>query len=485
MRRIFITYLAISATLIQFAWAQFPEDALRYSSIGLGVGARSLSMGMAYTSIANDFSATYWNPAGLGQIRMSEVSLGLSHQSYGNTSTFLGNTRSLDNSLTDLNNFGLVYPFPTAQGSLVFAVGYNRVNDFSTALSFDGFNPKSSIIQSMAPDGEPYPKKYVTMAERLALANADTSTGLFVSPIRDSLQQRGKVLEGGGLNNWTFAVAVEAARQLYLGVSLNVVSGSYTYNREYIETDIFDKYNKIRFGNYYGNDYSFKQLNLVNTINGDISGFTARFGMLYKFNTGARIGINIKTPTFINVRENFSTDGTSTFDVVAQGRLSYNDRLEGKTEYDVTTPFVFSGGISVPISDLMIAGDVEFTDWTQMKFSNADPSVEQYNTDIKTLFRPTANLRVGAEYEFDEFRLRGGFAYLPSPYRGDPSSFAQKYITAGLGFIVQGNVAIDIGYAYGFWDARHVNYLDVNFNDPTTFENITTHSLMATVSYRF
>ena len=419
--------------LVAPSGAQFPEDALRYSSLGFGVGARSLGMGMAFTGIANDFSATYWNPAGLGQLQLSEFSVGLSHLSYGNTSSFLGNQKSFTNSSTDLNSFGLVYPFPTTRGSLVFAVGYSRVNDFTTGLSFDGFNDRSSIIPTLN-EG---------LAYDLYLVDS-----LGQTPLVDSLQQRGKVIEGGGLNNWSFSLAVEAARQLYLGFSLTVISGAYSYNRDYSEIDVLNKYSQARFGT----DYAFTRLNLINTINADVSGFTARLGMLYKFRSGARFGINLKTPSFLTLRENFSTDGTSVFDVPdAQGRFSYNQRQSGKTEYDVSSPFVLSVGGSVPLGDLMMAGDIELTDWTQMKFSNADPLVEQYNADIKDLYRPTVNLRGGVEYEFSDagFRIRGGFAYLPSPYQGDPPSFAQKYVTAGLGFVVQENIAIDLGYAHG------------------------------------
>lgn len=462
--RIFIAGVC-GLTAVTTAGAQFPEDALRFSSIGLGTGARALGMGMAYTSIASDFSAIYWNPAGLGQLKMSEMNIGLSHQSFGNTSTFFGNERSLDNSSTDINNFGLVYAFPTSRGSLVFAVGYSRVNDFSTALSFDGFNGGSSIIPAMNSD----------MAYELYLIDAQGNT-----PLRDSLQQRGKVLEGGGLNNWSFAGAIEAARQLYLGLSLNVISGTYTYDRDYSELDIFNKYSVAR----YDTDYAFTRLNLINTVSSEVTGVTARFGMLYRFDSGARFGLNIKFPSYVTVRESFSSDGTSVFDVPdTAGRFSYNFRQDGRTEYSVTSPFVLGTGFSLPIGDLMIAGDVEFTDWTQMKFSNADPLIEQYNIEIKELFRPTVNLRAGAEYEFSStgLRLRGGYAYLPSPFRGDPASFAQKYITGGLGFIVQNSIALDFAYAYGSWNTFHVNYDETS----TTLEKIRTHSLMTTISYRF
>src|ERR1700741_2615617 len=136
-------------------FSQFPEDVLRLSYPGLSVGARSLGMGLAYTGVANDFSATYWNPAGLGQMRLNEVTLGLSHISNNDQSDFFNKQQSFTNSSTSINSVGMVYPFPTARGSLVFSVGYGRQVDFASGLSFKGFNPNSSIIQTWAPDGVP------------------------------------------------------------------------------------------------------------------------------------------------------------------------------------------------------------------------------------------------------------------------------------------------------------------------------------------
>jgi hypothetical protein len=38
----------------------------------LGVGAKAIGMGSAFTSVANDVSSIYWNPAGLSQLHQSE-----------------------------------------------------------------------------------------------------------------------------------------------------------------------------------------------------------------------------------------------------------------------------------------------------------------------------------------------------------------------------------------------------------------------------
>lgn len=44
------------------------------SFLKIGVGARTIGMGGAFTAVANDLSAIYWNPAGLGRLPTSQVS---------------------------------------------------------------------------------------------------------------------------------------------------------------------------------------------------------------------------------------------------------------------------------------------------------------------------------------------------------------------------------------------------------------------------
>jgi hypothetical protein len=41
----------------------------------VGVGARAMGMGGAFVALANDATASYWNPAGLAQLREAEFSL--------------------------------------------------------------------------------------------------------------------------------------------------------------------------------------------------------------------------------------------------------------------------------------------------------------------------------------------------------------------------------------------------------------------------
>ncbi|MGA2622935.1 MAG: outer membrane protein transport protein [Bacteroidota bacterium] len=474
-------------------YSQYLDDALRYSTPGLGVSARSLGMGTAYTGVANDFSAVFSNPAGLGQMRMSEVTLGMSNVSYGNTSTFFNSSQSLTNSSTSLNNLGLVYSLPVQQGSLVLAVGFGREADYTSGLSFQGYNPGtnpvSSIVQMWAPNNQTL-SQYESIAEQLYLAVADTITNKFVSPINGKLTQSGTVLESGGQNYVTVSGAIEASKNFYIGATLNFISGSYSYVRNYQEEDLANVYTRANTVTLYNNNkdttvFDLNYLTSDQTLEHDISGFSMKLGMLYKFGPGSRLGIAIKTPSWITVHETYSEQASSTFD---NGDHYALPASSSNYDYDIASPYVFSAGLSHSIGDLMLAGDVEYTDWTQMQFSNASAELMSLNTTFKTEFRPTVNYRLGGEYEFSSvgFRLRGGFAYLPSPYNGDPSSFAQKYITGGLGFIIADAFSIDIGYAHGYWDTKHAQLWDINGN-PTaeTTEKISTDNLIGTISYRF
>ena len=50
--------------------------------LSIGVGGRALGMGSAYTAVANDVTAGYWNPAGLSKVEFPEIIL-MHDQRYG------------------------------------------------------------------------------------------------------------------------------------------------------------------------------------------------------------------------------------------------------------------------------------------------------------------------------------------------------------------------------------------------------------------
>jgi long-subunit fatty acid transport protein len=453
-------------------FAQFPEDALRLSMPGFGVGARALGMGGAYNGVASDFSAIYWNPAGLAQMTRAEFSAGLSYLNSQDDGTFFGTTTGAENNVTNLNTLGLVHPVPVRRGSLVLAFGFHREGNFASGLEFNGFNPNSSIIQNSAPNGDIYPSDLSdNLAYQLYLANLDTLTGRFISPIMDRLTQSGTVTESGGLNNWSIAGAVDIAPNTSVGLTVTYVAGSYRYDRSYLEED--------KANIYATSPFDFGQLDIEDFIDGDISGVNAKFGLMYRIPERFRFGLTVKTPTAFTIKETYGTSATARFD--NGDKTTYTS--DGTTEYDVRTPWVLGAGASVILKDLLLSADAEFTDWTAMEFANASSDLLSMNKDIKSTFRSTWEFRFGGEYDIagSGFRLRAGYGLRPSPYKGDPSDYDRTTISGGAGMLLGGSVMLDLAYTHTAWKNYRTNYNATSRVD----EALTWNTFLATLSYRF
>lgn len=74
------------ALLISFFFAPAfasAQDAPKYSNefLAIGVGARALGMGGAYSAVVNDVTSGYWNPAGLLGVQ-GDMQIGLMHNEY-------------------------------------------------------------------------------------------------------------------------------------------------------------------------------------------------------------------------------------------------------------------------------------------------------------------------------------------------------------------------------------------------------------------
>jgi long-chain fatty acid transport protein len=477
MNRFFLCGLALVLTA-SASLAQTSEDAIRLATQGggRGVGSRALGMGNAYIGVSDDFTATYWNPAGLAQMRHIEFTGGITNFTYNNSASFLGTSMDEKQSATKLDNIGFALPLPTSQGSFVLAFGYNRVADYTTGISFDAYNPNSSIISSLYDSDPTYDIPF-----QVYLENSDGST-----PINGQVNQSGIAKESGGLGNWAFAAAIDVAKDLSFGVTLNVLNGSYKYERNYVEADTRNFYHTATPPALDSGYLAFNSFYLDNVVDGSISGFNAIFGMMYRSDR-VRVGLTMKTPTTVKVSETYTDAGESVFDA-GSGLQSQRYSYTADNSYGVMSPWVFGVGVSVePIVGLLIAGDVDYADWSQIEWTD-NQDLERTNTTLQSNFRAVTNIHLGAEYEIPgtDVRVRGGYQITPSPYEGDPSSYDVKTITGGAGILLQNNVLLDLGLGFGKFSTRHSNYIDpvMTLASPT-YEDVKTTRVNFTISYRF
>ncbi len=482
-------FLILSACFFSFnAYAQNELDAIRFSQQGLGIGARALGMGGAYTGIANDYSAIFYNPAGLGQIKRMEFNLGFDFYQYNSAATYLDTKQDALNSRTAIQSLGFVMPFPTYQGSFVMAFGYNRQANFTGAQNINAFNPSQSILDGFAATSTPRfdSNNNIILSDLASYAweqfLLNDSAGLYVNPIRGNVLQNSELLEDGGRNSFAIATAIEVAPSLFVGGTLNIMSGSYSYIRTYRESDAQNRYQ------------TFQSLTLEETIETDITGWNLKASLMYVLDDHLRLGLAVETPTTLTFNELSTQTLSSRFKSAPAPNqpLSFSDRLPANNfEYRLRTPFVFSGGVSLEEPNFTISAQATFTDWTQLEYRADGESFADLNRIFKTDFQQTIDYAVGAELRsvFLPVRVRAGYNYQLSPLkfrdaaRTQPTTNddARKTLTFGAGLLLRKTLSIDVAYlrtTQSIFGSLYTGSAQVG-------ETLTLNSIVLTTSFRF
>lgn len=486
-----LTKLFLLSTICFFSvtvHAQNELDAIRFSQQGLGIGARALGMGGAYTSIANDYSAIFYNPAGLGQIKRMEFNLGFDFYQFNSSASYLNTTQNATNSRTAIQSLGFVMPFPTYQGSFVLAFGYNRQANFTGGQNINVFNPSQSILDGLAANSNPRfdNSGNIILSDLAAYAweqfLLNDSAGLYLNPIRGNVLQNSELFEDGGKNTFSIATAVEVAPSLFVGGTLNIVSGNYSYFRTYRESDAQNRYEK------------FQSLTLEETIETDMTGWNLKASLMYVLDDHFRLGLCVETPTTLTFNELSTQTLSSRFKVAPAPNqpLSFSDKLPSNNfEYRLRTPFVFSGGVSLEEPNFTISVQAIFTDWTQLEYRANSESFADLNRIFKTDFQQTIDYAVGAELRsvFLPIRARAGYNYQMSPLkfrdaaRTQPttSDDARKTLTFGAGLLLRKTLNIDVAYirtTQSIFGSLYAGSAQVG-------ETLTINSIVLTTSFRF
>jgi len=430
------------------------QEEIFQRGVELGIGARALGMGGAYIGVADDYSAGFWNPAGLTQIRRLEGFGTMSHIQRKNDAS-VGNLFAADElSVTRVNSIGLAYPVPTYQGSLVFSLGYHRLKPFDSSLQFGWLN---------------------TTPE-------------------DSVTQRWSELEEGSLNNWVFAGAAEVAPNFSLGASLNVWSGTDAYQFSFKESDVpFDL-------------YTFREFRRDDDVTSTFSGYNLKLGGFYRPISNFRLGFTLATPVTYTIKDEWRTSEKTTGD---DG--SIDDTVDrGSIEYKIRSPFSFGAGASLSVANLLLAASVENNDWSQIRYVSdppfADKTKNEANEELARQYRNTLRYHLGAEFTLPliDLQVRGGYFYDPTPlgpeyFTGRDNSLAlrlnevpkeadREFFTAGVGILLDKQVRLDVGVIHGRWhDFKDplTDFVNDKDDDLPLDEKITFNKLFATLAVRF
>jgi len=398
-----------------------------------GIGARALGMGGAFVAVGDDYTASYWNPAALAQIRRFEFLGSIGHQSRTNNASLSSTSTGDTGRFTNVDALGFAYPVPTYRGSLVFGIGYNRIKRFDSNFSFGWFN----------------------------------------GSVGDSVAQRWTEREDGGLDNWTFAGAVDVGPNVSLGAALNIWTGRDNYLFRFREQDVLDIWTFSIFDTTFGIDTKYSGVNL-------------RFGALYRAGRVLRLGATVSTPTRFTASEDWQESGVLDFD---DGTFEQTGD-GGFFKYKIQSPWSFRAGGSLQLQNLLLSGQIDYVDWSQIRYKSEPPveglGIVDANLLIQDTYRDVVRLRAGAELFIPGINasLRGGYFRDPSPFRGATAQQDREFFSLGFGILLDKQLRLDLGWIGGNF-SRFGRPITDGSDTYEVKEDINSNRVFATFAFRF
>ena len=397
-----------------------------------GVGVRAMGMGGAFIGVADDFTAVFWNPAGLAQIQHREVYVTFSRNSIDNEADQFGTVAKSELSNTQFGSLGLVYPYPVYQGSLVFAAGFNRVKDLDSTIRIRGFIPSEGL-------------------------NSDNS-----------------FVHEGELIATSVAAAVDVAPSVSLGLAINIISGEDEYALEFTFEDVADRPQR----------FFKKQETFSDDFKSVVSATLGAMIRAPRDDPRVRIGATLTTGpthkiafTFRGIPEvsGFNLveydNGTLERDRVIEddGTVTATSVEEVTNTYKLNLPLEFGIGVSaIPVPGLLLAASAHFGEWSQAEFAGVDDSGLRANASCETQYDDKVRYHLGAEWQVPVVAvdLRAGFYTDPLPFAGprDPNLAVSEdnpvvvmdrdryFVTLGAGVLLEEVVQLDAAWTRGTFE---------------------------------
>lgn len=402
-----------------------------------GGSARMQGIGGAQTALGGDISSASSNPAGLGFFNRSEFSFSPTFNFVNSTSDYIQTTTKDSKLNFNFANLGVVVNKSKGEftdgkwrgGS--FGITVNRVADFQNRITYEGQNSYDVVNGEIVFDEDrpadlidrAYYDTYFTDNGHVDFASDIAELAFYTyiidtfsidpetviidrnlyhpngdvaipTPASPSVQQE-SINSKGAMYQTSLAYGGNYADRIYFGASLGILSVNREVERIYEETIP-------------GTDLS--SLILTDTYEISGMGVNAAFGVIARPIDQFLVGLSYTTPSYIGLEQ--SRELVMEVNFVDE---SFEDGFVYEPfTYNVTTPSRLSGGVTWFFGkNGFITGDVEKVNYGGAKISNAGAgySVAGDNQSLGRL-ESVLNYRLGAEYRFDKFRVRGGYSFM-------------------------------------------------------------------------
>lgn len=465
-----IAFLALNS------YSQNEIDALRYSQNDIMGTARYVSMGGAFSALGGNFSVTSTNPAGIALYRKTELTITPGFTRSLVSSDFYNSTTEDIKFNFNLNNIGLVstYKFPNRLDkpgwkSISYAIGTNRISDFSNNITITGVNTSSSILEQFASNANG--TYYTDLTEENGFMNEAliwqsylinpslNDTMLYEAPVSGNVGQTKTINTRGGMSETVISFGGNYDDKLYLGATVGMPRIRYVEESSFYEENL-------------GTDtvHNYKHFTLEQYLRTKGTGINLKLGFIYKAAQWLRLGGAIHTPTFYQMSDEWNS---SIVDANVENRIENHESSNATINYTVTTPLKAIGSIAFVFGDKgLISGEYEYINYSEARLSSDDYKYGIENRIIQQKYVATDNFKIGTEWRLDPITLRGGYVLQGNPFNSNlNNNTEQTSYCFGIGFKEEGYF-VDFGYIltvhkeqYYLYDPVLVNVADNNYKN--------------------
>lgn len=513
-------FIGIVLSIFSEVYSQgFVDNALLFSRTTPGGSARIQALGGAQVSLGGDYSSALSNPAGLGMYNRSEFTFSPGYSVNNTTASYLGESQKDGKSTFNIPGISYVFNHKSNKetgflgGSL--GLSLSRTNDHNVFYNYGGSNNQSSIIDYFIDDAYNYDPQEMLVGgfdfyNLTALAynnfliedyydnNNNLIYGSVLSPLpadpgngipaeTRTVRQAETFESKGAQNQWNISYGANFSDKFFIGAGIGITTLRYNLKVRYSESDFS-----------YDQDPTYNPIDNFNVEeNLDIEGAGVNFtmGMIFRPIDHVQIGASFVTPTFYQITDTYFAyldSRWNSFDYYDDGTTILNDVSEEFdtpliSDYNLTTPFKFSTGLTLISKSGFISGDIEMVNYGKTKYSAETQGISFNgdNEEIRQSYSSVINYRVGGEYRYNIFRVRAGYRFMADPYKdNDGIDRSIQTISGGLG-VKMDKFFVDMAVIYSNSDDRRIPYTAPDKPTPVAMLENKFTSYMLTVGFSF
>ncbi len=408
---------------------------LRYIENKPSATARFIGFGGGGTALGGDVSNIWHNPAGIGFFNNSILVLDLG---------FISNANSehTDSKLY-INSLALV---SEKKDGVTLAISYNRSSNFHSTLNYNLQNDNNSIVDFFLEQANGIPLANLNnqldngltdlngLAYSTYIINPDFDDQYFSFIGLASVQQSEEIKRRGRMNQWNIAWSRELKSKLYYGFGFSYKTSFFGEDRLFQE-QVLDDSNAL------------KNITLNENLEQRIQGGHLQAGLIYRLKDYIRLGFNINSPSIIFVEEIYSADLTANYNnfefPLSDTTFTLLSRESDETDilisdYWLALPLELKAGLAFFFKKYgFFTGEIEYIPHRSNRILDIgipNTTTSADNNFIKNTFKNTFNIKLGLEFRFQNYYLRGGWSSYENPSK---DLYTNKFFTnysLGLGY---------------------------------------------------